>query len=65
MLWGNTPYCVKFSGEDMSRYSNKFESVGLRKCPHYQYLTKKWCNDNRHFAELGTHHGKTAGIDMV
>jgi len=41
MLWGNTPYCVKFSGEDMSRYSNKFESVGLRKCPHYQYLTKK------------------------
>ena len=26
-------YCVKLSGEDLSRYSNKVESVGLRKCP--------------------------------
>jgi len=23
------------------RYSNKIESVGLRKCPYYRYLTKK------------------------
>jgi len=23
------------------RYSNKIESVGLRKCPYYGYLTKK------------------------
>jgi len=32
MLWGNTAYCVKYSGEDLSRYWNKTESVGLRKC---------------------------------
>jgi len=25
----------------MSCYSNKIESVGLRKCPYYRYLTKK------------------------
>ena len=30
LLWGNTAYCVKLSGEDSSRYSNKTESVGLR-----------------------------------
>jgi len=29
MLSGNTAYCVKLSGEDLSRYSNKIESVGL------------------------------------
>jgi len=34
-------YSVKLSGEDLSRCSNKIESVGLRKCPHHQYLTKK------------------------
>jgi len=35
MPWGNTAYCVKLhaSGEDLSRSSNKIESVGLRKCP--------------------------------
>jgi len=32
---------MKLSGEDLSRYSNKIESVGLRKCPYYHYLTKK------------------------
>jgi len=26
--------CVKLNGEDLSRCSNKSESVGLRKCPH-------------------------------
>jgi len=31
MLWVNTLYCVKLSGENLSRYSNKIESVGLRK----------------------------------
>jgi len=41
MLWGNTAYCVKLSGEDLSSYSNKTESVGLRKCAYYHYLTKK------------------------
>jgi len=33
MVCGNTAYCVKLSGEDLSRRSNKIESVGLRKCP--------------------------------
>jgi len=33
MLCGNTAYCVKLNGEDLSRYSNKTESVVLRKCP--------------------------------
>jgi len=32
---------VRLSGADLSRYSNKMESVGLRKCPYYYYLTKK------------------------
>jgi len=41
MLWGNTAYCEKLSGEDLSRYSNKIESVGLRNSPYYHYLTKK------------------------
>jgi len=41
MLWGNTAYCVKLSGEDLSRYSNKNESYGARKCLYYHYLTKK------------------------
>ena len=33
MVCGNTAYCVKSTGEDLSRRSNKIESVGLRKCP--------------------------------
>jgi len=37
----HTAYCVKLSGEYLSRYSNKLESVGLRKCLYYHYLTKK------------------------
>jgi len=41
MLWGNTAFCVKSSGEDLSLYSNNIESFGLRQCPHYHYLTKK------------------------
>ena len=32
MLLGNTAYCVQLSGEDLLHYSNKIESVGLRKC---------------------------------
>ena len=40
MLWDNMAYCVKSSGEDLSRYSNKIELAGLR-CPYYHYLTKK------------------------
>jgi len=38
VLWDNTAYCVKLSGEDLSRYSNK---IGLRKCPYYYHLAKK------------------------
>jgi len=41
MLLGNTAYCAEVSGEDLSRYSNKIESVGLRKRPYYHYPTKK------------------------
>jgi len=43
MLWGNTVYCVKLSGEDLSSCSNrpKIESVGLRKYAYCRHLTKK------------------------
>jgi len=30
MLWGNTACYVKLSDEDLLRYSNKIESVGLK-----------------------------------
>jgi len=40
MLWGNTAYCVKLSGEDVWHYSNKIESVALIKCQYYYYFTK-------------------------
>jgi len=33
MLWGNTAYFMKLSGEHFSHYSDKIESVDLRKCP--------------------------------
>jgi len=54
-------------GEDLSRYSTKTESVGLRKCPLYHSLSilRKWCHNSKHFSELAPHHGwKTAGIDI-
>jgi len=41
MLWSNTAYCVKLSGEDLLRYPNKVESVDVRKWPYYKYLIKK------------------------
>jgi len=34
-------YCVNLSGEDWWRCSDKIQSVGLRNCPYYRYLTKK------------------------
>jgi len=40
-LWGNTAYCVKLTGEDLSRYSNRIESVGLRKSPYYHSFARK------------------------
>jgi len=53
MLWsqydlyvvGNTAYCMKVTGEDLSRYSNTIESVGLRKCLYCHYFTKKVMSD--------------------
>jgi len=45
-MWcGNTAYRVKCD-------SNKIESVGLGKCLHCHYLTKKVTSQNKHFAEL-------------
>jgi len=38
MLWGNMVYCAKLRGGDLSRYSNTFESVDLRKCPYDDQL---------------------------
>ena len=35
----NTAYCVKLSGEDLTRYSSKIESAGLRKCATAEW---KW-----------------------
>ena len=66
---GNTAYgayYVKVSGEDLLRYSDEIESVGLRKCPYYRYLTKKMMSqihNNKHFSELQPaphHRAKTA-----
>ena len=34
---------VELNGEDLSCYSNKFESVILRKCPYDHCLTNKAC----------------------
>jgi len=41
VFWGNAVYCVKLSGEDLSRYVNKIESAALRKCPYYHCFTMK------------------------
>ena len=61
MFRGNTAYCsVKLSGEDLSRYSHKIESLGLRKYPFMTVsliLLKKWCHNNKRFSELAAHHG--------
>jgi len=43
-------------GEDLSRYSNKIESVGLRKCPCYHYLTVKM---------MPHRGGKTTGMKKI
>jgi len=69
MLWGNMAYCVKLSGEDLSRYSNKNESVLSKKASCVIVITiflRKLSHNYKHFSELAPHHGrKTAGIDMV
>ena len=68
VLWGNTLYCVKFSGEDLSRYSNEIESVGLalENVLIITVLLRKCCHSNKHFAELAPHRGgKTAGVAYI
>jgi len=64
---GNTAYCVRFSGGDLSRYSNKIESDGLRKCPYYRCLTLKMMSRITNIFQNLLHNmaGKTAGMDMV
>jgi len=42
-------YRVKLSGEDSSHHSNLTESVSLRKCSYYHYLTKKAMTHNKTF----------------
>jgi len=37
MLWGNSAYCVRIRGEDLSCYSSKIESV---LCPYNHCLAK-------------------------
>ena len=37
----NTIKCVELNGEGLSCYSNKIESVSLRKCPYDHWLTNK------------------------
>jgi len=59
-------YCALLSGEDLSRYSNKIESVDLRKFRISTILQRKWCPSKKHFAELDLQRGgKTADIDMI
>jgi len=40
-------YCVKLSGEDFSRYSDKIEPVPLRRCSYYHYFTYS----NKYFSQ--------------
>jgi len=65
MLCGNTAYCVKLSGEVLSRCSNEIESV----CENIRVITillRKWYHNNKRVSELASHNGgKTAGIDMA
>ena len=51
MLLGNTAYCAKLSGEDLSRYSNKIESV--------DYFEKMQCDISR------TLHHNMAGKQLL
>ena len=68
MLFYNAAYCVKSSGEDLSRYSNEIEPVDLRKFQYCRYLTKKVTSQQQTFRRacctVAHHGGKTAGMDM-
>ena len=63
---GATPsYCVWLC-KDLSRYSNKIESVGLTECLYYCYLTKKVMSEEETFRRTcPTKWWKAAGIDMI
>jgi len=66
ILYGNTVVLCVLSGEDLSRYSNKIESVCLRNVRIIAILLRKWCHNNKHFAEVAPQNGgKTVGIDMI
>jgi len=67
VLWGNTAYCLKLGGEDLSRYSNKIESDGLRKYPYYRYLIKKVMPRVTNISQIlpTSRRVKTAGIGIV
>jgi len=57
-------YCVKLTGEDLLHYSNKIESVGLRKCSHYHCQESNVTITN--LLQFAPYHSKkTAGTDMV
>jgi len=59
-------YCVKLSGEHLSRYLNKTESVSLRKCLYYDHLTKKVMSEKQTLLRnCNTYGGKIASIDKV
>ena len=40
----DTTQCVELNGEDLSCYSNKTQSVSLRKCPYVHWVTNKACS---------------------
>ena len=58
---------MQLNGEDLSRYSNKIVSVGLRKCPHCHYLTKKVMSHLTNIYDSLPHiiAEKTPGIDIA
>ena len=43
---GYSTICVELNGKDLSCYSNKIESVSLRKCPYNQWLSNKALSDS-------------------
>jgi len=65
MLGSNTAYCVKLSGDDFARYSNKIESNWFKKMSvSLSYLESDVTVTN--ILQFTPHHGgQTAGIDML
>jgi len=67
VLWGNTAYCVKLSGEDLSRYLNKIESAGSKNLHIISILVRNGRRQSiKHFSGLAPHRGgKTVGTDVI